>query len=237
MADALEMRAISATVGVEEGAMLALAAGADALCLGHDLEEEAVGTVRAAIVAAVRSGELAEERLAEAAARVASAGEWSRSHGDGAAPDRLVGLVAARRALRVEGSAILPGPAFVVECVPESTIAADPMQHGLGTLLTERDPRTESVRLDGAVADLASLAASANGRCLVVVVRDTQRHGWERSLAAELLALRPDAVVVDVGYPGRRPGHAAGYITTFGAGRANLIAAAERLLGVDAQVL
>ena len=39
--DALEMRAISASVGVEEGAVLALAAGADALCLGHDLFEEA----------------------------------------------------------------------------------------------------------------------------------------------------------------------------------------------------
>jgi beta-N-acetylhexosaminidase len=135
MADALEMKAISSTVGVEQGAILALAAGADALCLGHDLEEEAVGTVRAAIVAAVRNGRLAEERLAEAAARVTAAGEWSRSSGDGAAPDRHLGLVAARRALRVEGDALLPSPAFVVECVPESTIAADPMQHGLGSLL------------------------------------------------------------------------------------------------------
>ncbi len=38
--DALEMRAISATVGVEEGAVRAIAAGADALCLGHDLFDE-----------------------------------------------------------------------------------------------------------------------------------------------------------------------------------------------------
>ena len=40
--DALEMKAISATVGVEEGAVRAIAAGADALCLGHDLFDEAV---------------------------------------------------------------------------------------------------------------------------------------------------------------------------------------------------
>ena len=58
MTDALEMRAISATVGVEQGAVLALAAGADALCLGHDLEEEAVGASGDAIVAAVRDGGL-----------------------------------------------------------------------------------------------------------------------------------------------------------------------------------
>jgi beta-N-acetylhexosaminidase len=37
MTDALEMGAVSATVGVEEAAVLALRAGADALCLGHDL--------------------------------------------------------------------------------------------------------------------------------------------------------------------------------------------------------
>ena len=53
--DALEMRAVSATVGVEEGAVRALEAGADALCLGHDLGAE---PVHAAVVEAVRSGRL-----------------------------------------------------------------------------------------------------------------------------------------------------------------------------------
>ena len=70
--DALEMQGISRTVGVPEAAVLALAAGADALCLGHDLHEEAVEQVHAAIVGAVRSGRLAEERLADAARRVAA---------------------------------------------------------------------------------------------------------------------------------------------------------------------
>ena len=53
--DALEMKAISDTVGVEEGAVRAIAAGADALCLGHDLFDESVGSVRDALVEAVRS--------------------------------------------------------------------------------------------------------------------------------------------------------------------------------------
>ena len=57
--DALEMKAVSATVGMEEGAVLALLAGADALCLGHDIDEGHVARVRAAIVAAVREGRLA----------------------------------------------------------------------------------------------------------------------------------------------------------------------------------
>ena len=70
--DALEMRAISATVGVEEGAVRAIAAGADALCLGHDLFDESVLEVRDALVAAVRGGGSTEERLVEAAERVAA---------------------------------------------------------------------------------------------------------------------------------------------------------------------
>ncbi len=40
--DALEMKAIRRLVGVEEGAVRAIAAGADALCLGHDLFDESV---------------------------------------------------------------------------------------------------------------------------------------------------------------------------------------------------
>jgi beta-N-acetylhexosaminidase len=75
--DALEMNAISRTVGVEEGAVRALAAGADALCLGHDLFDESVVSVRDALVAGVRDGRLAEERLADAAGRVAGIAGWS----------------------------------------------------------------------------------------------------------------------------------------------------------------
>ena len=102
--DALEMKAISATVGVEEGAVRSLAAGADALCLGHDLFDEAVVGVRDALVDAVRTGLLAEERLREAA----RAGRGSRSLGARAAReshvDRAAGRAAAHRALRCEGA-------------------------------------------------------------------------------------------------------------------------------------
>jgi beta-N-acetylhexosaminidase len=70
--DALEMEAVAAGRTLPELAVRALAAGADLLCLGARATEEA--TVRAvadAVVAAVRSGELPAERLAEAADRVA----------------------------------------------------------------------------------------------------------------------------------------------------------------------
>jgi beta-N-acetylhexosaminidase len=225
--DALEMRAISATVGVEEGAVRALAAGADALCLGHDLEGDAVESVRRAIVAAVRGGRLDEERLAEAAGRVARTGAWT-VEAERLSADRTVGRKGASRALRLEGDTHLHEPVLVVECVPERMMAADPLRRGLGAILVERDPRSAAVRLAGD-ADVDEIAG--NGRRPVLVVRDPARHEWERGVAARLVALRPDTIVVDVGYPGWRLSTAAGYVTTYGAGRVNLEAAADALLG------
>ena len=75
--DALEMKAISAGVGVEEGAARAISAGADALCLGHDLFDESVVAVRHALVEAVRSGRVPEERLVDAATRVRRLASWA----------------------------------------------------------------------------------------------------------------------------------------------------------------
>ncbi|NDZ80955.1 glycoside hydrolase family 3 protein, partial [Streptomyces sp. SID10853] len=77
--DGMEMRAIASTYGIERGSVLAVAAGADAICVGGGLSDE--GTVlrlRDALVAAVRAGELPEERLADAAARVRALAGWTR---------------------------------------------------------------------------------------------------------------------------------------------------------------
>ncbi|WP_060881460.1 glycoside hydrolase family 3 protein, partial [Streptomyces scabiei] len=66
--DGMEMRAIAGTYGIERGSVLALAAGADAICVGGGLaDEETVLRLRDALVTAVRDGDLAEERLADAA--------------------------------------------------------------------------------------------------------------------------------------------------------------------------
>ena len=53
IADALEMKGLSDTVGIERGAVLALEAGVDALLIGHDLGEDAVEAVQRALVASV----------------------------------------------------------------------------------------------------------------------------------------------------------------------------------------
>ena len=78
--DGMEMRAIAATYGIERGSVLALAAGADAICVGGGLaDDETVRRLRDALVTAVRSGELPEERLADAADRVRTLAGWTAS--------------------------------------------------------------------------------------------------------------------------------------------------------------
>jgi beta-N-acetylhexosaminidase len=216
--DALEMRAVSETVGAAEGAVQALEAGADSLCLGHDLRPE---PIHAAVVDAVRSGRLAEERVQEAATRVA---ELGASTLEPVSEAREVGLEAARRALVAEGDVTLRRPPLVIELAPESSIAAGRANNRLADALRS----AEAVRLHGAPLDARSLLAEHYGRQLVVVVRDAHRHTWERVAAQTLLEAAPDGVLVEVGVPVWRP-DGVGYIATHGQGRVNLEAAAERL--------
>lgn len=77
--DGMEMQAIASTYGIERGSVLAVAAGADAICVGGGLcDEQTVLRLRDALVAAVRAGDLPEERLADAAARVRALAAWTR---------------------------------------------------------------------------------------------------------------------------------------------------------------
>jgi beta-N-acetylhexosaminidase len=228
MTDALEMRAISATVGVEEGAVQALAAGADALCLGHDLGDESVESITAAVVESVRTGRLPESRLVEAADRVHRVADWA-SHA--ASRDRIpvdIGRLAARRALRKEGTTALSGAPLVVEFGPEPSIAAG-KSPGPGEWLRRVLPEADVVRVSEAQTDLRAVENGA-GRPLVIIARDAHRHEWQRASIETLLKKGGDVVVVEVGLPHWRPTGAAGYIATYGAGRVNLEAAAALLV-------
>jgi beta-N-acetylhexosaminidase len=224
--DALEMKAISATVGVEEGAVRAIAAGADALCLGHDLFDDAIAGVRDALVAAVREGRLPEERLAEAAGRVADVAAWTSAHDGRAEIDHDAGRAAARRALRVEGDARADRPALVVELEPEIGMAAGRLSQQPGEWFQAAVSDADVVRFD---ADSVDLDLALNGRQLVVIARDAHRHSWEREAIVALTTRVPDAIVVEIGAPHWRPPAAATYVATYGAARVNVEAAAEAL--------
>ncbi|MET8803434.1 glycoside hydrolase family 3 N-terminal domain-containing protein [Streptomyces sp. NPDC004546] len=234
--DGMEMRAISGTYGLEHGVVLAIAAGADAICVGGGLCDE--GTVlglRDALVAAVRSGELPEERLADAAARVRDLAAWTagvRAAASATVPEPEVGLVAARRALRVtRAGAAAPAdtPVFVAQFEPARNIAVgDQTPWGVAAELERLLPGTASGSFTGEGGGPEALAA-ADGRRIVAVVRDEHRHGWMRSALDTLLAARPDTVVVEMGLPQAAP-RGALHIATYGAARVCGVAAAEAVV-------
>ncbi|WP_327288827.1 glycoside hydrolase family 3 protein [Streptomyces sp. NBC_01198] len=106
--DGIEMQAIAATYGIERGTVMALAAGADAICVGGGLaDEQTVRALRDAIVNAVESGDLPRERLADAASRVRELAAWAADRQPGAAEGIAPGAAAAGDGS--EGGAFTPG--------------------------------------------------------------------------------------------------------------------------------
>ena len=228
--DALDMQAIDGGVGMAEGGVLSLAAGADALCLGPAQGDSRTEAVRSALIAAVQSGRLTEQRLKEAAQRLRRVAAWATPRA-GESGEWNVGLAAARRAVRARNLSGLMSAPYVVQLAPEPTIAVGDTPWGLGAVLAESLPGTENVRLGEAPEDVEGMLARAGDRPLILVVRDPHRYAWALETAERILAHRPDAVLVDMGYPSGLAERADSSMVTHGAARVCAYAAAERLLG------
>jgi beta-N-acetylhexosaminidase len=170
-----------------------------------------------------------------------------------------IGLVAARRALRWSGPVptALANP-LVVEVEPEESIAAGRFTWGFATWadVLRVDPADDGAAGDGATAgdgaaaggdaaaaghDAAAarddagtgdgattdaIVAAAAGRPLVLAVRGARDS---LALVTDLLAARPDTVVVEMGIPEWTPPPGTAYLATYGASRASAQAAAEAL--------
>ena len=227
MTDALEMKAISATVGEEEGAVRAIAAGADALCLGHDLFDESVESITVALVSAVRAGRLREERLLEAATRVRELAAWAEAAPKAKGVDREAGETAARLALSSEGDVSLTRAPLVIELEPEPSMAAGRLSQSPGDWFVAAMPGGAELVRVGERSPSPEIVL--DGRPLVVIARDAHRYDWQRAAIVGLTAAAPDSVVVEVGLPHWRPAKARAYVATHGAARVNVEAAAEAL--------
>ncbi|MFE3070265.1 glycoside hydrolase family 3 protein [Streptomyces sp. NPDC059247] len=249
--DGMEMQAVAATYGIERGSVLAIAAGADAICVGGGLcDEGTVLQLRDALVNAVRTGELPEERLADAAARVRALAAWTQSHRargagsasgaavqEGTAPAADIGLVAARRALKVtrgkQPHTPLTSAPYVAAFTPVANFAVgDETPWGIAAELDRLLPGTET----GSYADDSSVddvLAAAGERRVVAVVRDVHRHPWMGQALDALVAARPDTVVVEMGLNEAEP-RGALHIATHGAARVCGRAAAEAVAGTGA---
>ncbi|GAA0574542.1 glycoside hydrolase family 3 N-terminal domain-containing protein [Paractinoplanes ferrugineus] len=245
--DGIEMQGVARKYGVDGATVRAIAAGADAICVGGGLaDEETAILLRDAIVAAVRNGELPAERLYDAAARVHRLADWTtRARGPVDVTDQnwsdgsAVGFQAARRAVRVTetAAATLPisKPAHVVEFAPALNIAVgEETPWGISAPLDDLLPGTTSIRftedyLTSLTDPGATVLAGADDRALVLVVRDLHRHTWLAEVISQVVRRRPDAIVVEMGVPVMVLGGV--HVSTYGATRALGKAAAELIAG------
>ena len=211
----MEMQAIAGTYGIERGSVLAIAAGADAICVGGGLaDDETVLPPARRPGRAVRDGELPEERLADAAA---GSGRWPAGRRSGHGADRVADRRAARRR-RPRGGP--PRPAadrrralrprsrdrpYVAAFTPVANIAVgDETPWGVAAELVRLLPGTATGTFAGDAAGEAALAEAGPNR-VVAVVRDEHRHPWMSAALDTLLTARPDTIVVEMGVPQAPP--------------------------------
>ncbi|MFC1416216.1 glycoside hydrolase family 3 protein [Streptacidiphilus cavernicola] len=255
--DALEMKALGGA-SLPALAVRAVAAGADAVCLGSNpIDEASLLALRDALVSAVHDGTLPEQRLADAAERVRRLAAWSREARARAARDgeeqggeeqggaagpfgdgfARLGREAAVRAveLTVRDPEALPlgaAPVVLTLAPPPHAELDGPSAWGVAGPLADLRPGTTALALgrDGLTPAALDRATADRTRPLVVVVRDASRLAWARRALDELLRRRADAIVVELGWPGRdRPG--AVHLATRGPARVSARAAAELLCG------
>jgi beta-N-acetylhexosaminidase len=190
VSDALDMAGASAETGVPEAAVRALAAGVDLLCLGSATTSERYADVHAAVVAAVGSGRLARERVAEAAARVRALAERhrplpgsSRARTGAAPSDAEVA-----RAFTTSDSV----PTFVADPAPLAVV-----QVGSGSNLAVGDVAWGPQSLDATV-DAATVPAGAK---VAVVGRALSPEHRAHAVVAELRQAGHRVVLVECGWP------------------------------------
>jgi beta-N-acetylhexosaminidase len=254
--DALEMKGASVIAGGSgRGAVRALAAGADLLCIGAEVDAALVEEIAAEIVTALGDGRLDLARVEQAAERAAELAAWTRSTMPatpvapvvaGADPDgpveltgpagRVVPVVAgadpdglgyavARRAVRMHGTPGGQPDPLVVQLFSAATIAEGRVPWGLGPHLDG----AEQIRVVATETDAATLRELAGDRPIVLVGRHLHRLPGGRELVEALAALHP-VTVVEMGWPSSwRPLDATAFVVTYGASHANGRAAAEAL--------
>ncbi|WP_298891349.1 glycoside hydrolase family 3 N-terminal domain-containing protein [uncultured Serinicoccus sp.] len=235
--DALDMAAVAQGWGRAGAAVLALAAGADLLCIGnpvhpgdYDARQDTLALADA-VVGAVRRGDLSRERLLEAAGRVARLGRQqaqrrgapSEQTSDAAAA--RAGRAAAARAVRVVGQTpVLRGP-DVAALGGGANIASGARQEVLTRVLARE--------LGGRVVEPSRAVADTTDRGGLVLVSDDHTDLGDDAGAeiARALLARCD-VLVHTGIRELPDGDApACVVRTHGGGAASAAAAADVLRG------
>lgn len=202
--DALDMAGASGSCGIESAAVQALAAGADLLCLGSETSEARYLGILDAIVDAVYAGELEQDRLVQAAGRVADLGA----------------TYPPRRPTPAERSAgSVPGPEAITAAFELRDAARawleDPAVPALIQVDSDTNMAVGNVPWGPAAAGIATTVESADHRAKIALVGrglDAGHPIW--ALADQLRADERTVMVVECGWP-----RSAADLYTFGASR------------------
>ena len=196
--DCLEMAALG--MPPSQSAPLALAAGVDCVVISHHVDQTALAIE--AIERAVRSGDLPEARLIEAAARMHRLRASISARPPSLDNDADIGLEIARAAVSVlRGSIALR---------PQSAVTVVSFEEGerpsLSTVLRTRGHRSEIMRvgLDPRSEDVDVLEMVLRGfsaRTIVIVTRRAHLHQGQLAAVRRLLQVSPDAIVVSAREP------------------------------------
>lgn len=244
LSDGMEMGAITRSMSLGEGCVRAVAAGVDLLCIGGGLAgEETVLEVADALVAAVHDGRLEESRLADAAQQVGKAADERARLRQGATATKSTapngryneaGIDAARRAIVLHGSSptVETGhaPTVIELGAPSNFAVGDETLTGIATAVARRWPGTRTTSVSSE-RELLDALPTADGRALWVSTRDPHRHDWMAPALAAVLAARPDAVVIDTGWPGWTAPSGTTHVVTNGAARVTAERVVELLTG------
>jgi beta-N-acetylhexosaminidase len=248
--DALEMKAISGTIGMVDGFVRALLAGADTVETGALDYPELITEIPDAVLAAVRSGRLPAKRLQDAARRTAELAEPAPAgRAEPAAGRRrsdrtvLAGVggwpavpevEVAARCVEVSGTLPRLDQPLVVECRTGNSMASGALPWSVADRVLAATPGADALLVAGEI-DPDTVRAAAAGRGLVCVIRDPNRHRWQLAViaaAARHAAAGHPVVLVDVGWPAELPEPAAGLpvVRTRGIAPGLLDAAADLLV-------
>lgn len=198
VSDALDMAGASAQRGIGEAAVLSLIAGADLLCLGPEENHEprTLALTVDAICSAVKNGRLSEDRLYDAAARVASLrATWSGLAEPEGEPRSAI-VARAREASRTVATSLaaelgtLPDRATVVRINTGTNPAVGHTTWG-------------QLDLGGETFDLtaADLLMPPPGGTVVVVARRATAHREVWTWITDLLACNQKAWLLELGWP------------------------------------
>ncbi|WP_449372035.1 glycoside hydrolase family 3 protein [Arthrobacter psychrolactophilus] len=213
--DALDMAAVRATVGPGEGAVLALLAGNDLLCVGNPLNAYTTGRddescyveVYDALFAAVASGRLPQETLRRAAARVQALAQWSAGDMSQDKYDDVDWVSLSTLACRADSLGEGPvlsgaGRVTLLDARTGHNMAAGPTENFLATALGHYEVESLNAA-ELSSAEQAERLAQAQGT--VLVLTDSLAAPEQQETLERTLSLAPHAVCINAGLAPETP--------------------------------